>query len=251
MAVLSIILVLLGFVFIVYALVIFCAQTGSLFFFTWIILGLIAEGLAWMSFRGLFSLLPKAVLIPAAGVFTAAAAFFLFLLLCIGTHFHDQTDRDLDYLIVLGAQVREDGPSRVLLYRLQAAADYLSLHPETKCIVTGGKGDNEPASEAEIMARWLTEEGIGSQRIILEEKAVNTLENIAFSRRLIPEEADVGIVTNNFHLYRAIRLAKGQGMNRAAGISAPSTPLFLPHNLLRECLGITKDRICGNLRFFD
>ncbi len=248
---LSIILVLLGFVFIVYALVIFCAQTGSLFFVTWIILGLIAEGLAWMSFKGLFSLLPKAVLIPAAGVFTAAAVFFLFLLFCIGTHFHDQTDRDLDYLIVLGAQVREDGPSRVLLYRLQAAADYLSLHPETKCIVTGGKGNNEPASEAEIMAEWMIEKGISPERIIPEEKAVNTVENVAFSRRLIPAEASVGIVTNNFHLFRALRLAKGQGIDSATGISAPSTPLFLPHNLFRECLGITKDRICGNLRFFD
>lgn len=57
--------------------------------------------------------------------------------------------RGLDYIIVLGAQVRKDGPSPVLKYRLDKAVEYLNENPDTVCIVSGGQGSNEPWSEAE------------------------------------------------------------------------------------------------------
>ena len=55
---------------------------------------------------------------------------------------------------------------------------------------------------------------------------------------------------SNFHVYRSLRLAKQQGFLDPVGISADSGVYFLPNNVLRECFGIVKDRLYGNLKFF-
>ena len=89
------------------------------------------------------------------------------------------------------------------------------------------------------------------KRLILEDQSTNTVENLRFSRKLIPQEVQrVGIVTSNFHVYRSLRLAKQQGFLDPVGISADSGVYFLPNNVLRECFGIVKDRLYGNLKFF-
>ena len=138
----------------------------------------------------------------------------------------------------------------VLQYRLDTAAAYLEKNPETVCIVTGGQGPNEPCPEAVTMRNILEARGIDPSRILSEEKAGNTLENIRFSYELIGPEAPertIGIVTNNFHMYRACAIARRQGGVKVYAESAPSTPMFLLSNLLRECLGILKDKVMGNL----
>ena len=114
-------------------------------------------------------------------------------------------------------------------------------------IVTGGKGSNEPCTEAEAMAEWLADAGISPDRIILETRAVNTNQNIRYAEELMEEGSSVGIVTNDFHMFRALCIARKQGLDQAEGISAGSTPSFIPNNVLRECLGIGKDFAAGNL----
>lgn len=81
---------------------------------------------------------------------------------------HAQGKPDLDYVVVLGAQVRKSGPSLVLRYRLDKAIEYLDENPNTICIVSGGKGPNEPFPEAQGMADYLKEHGIAEQRILEE-----------------------------------------------------------------------------------
>ena len=156
--------------------------------------------------------------------------------------------QNLDYIIVLGAQVREDGPSTILQDRLDAALSYLQENPETICIVSGGQGVNEPLSEAEGMSDYLIAHGILSERILLEDTSRNTVENIRNSKELISNsDGSVGIVTNNFHVFRAVQIAKAQGLGDVYGISAYSHPLNLPNNVLRECCGILKDWLFRNL----
>ena len=156
--------------------------------------------------------------------------------------------KNLDYLIVLGAQVRENGPSAVLQYRLDAALSYMQENPETICIVSGGQGVNEPFSEAKGMSDYLISHGILSERIILEDTSRNAVENIRNSKALIRNfDGSVGIVTNNFHVFRAVGIAKAQGLGDVYGISAYSHPLYLPNNVLRECCGILKDYFFQNL----
>ena len=89
------------------------------------------------------------------------------------------------------------------------------------------------------MKRWLVEHGSPEDRVIAEEKATTTKENLLFSRAFMKGDSpSVGIVTNDFHVYRAVREASRQGMKDVCGIAAPSTPLFFPNNVLRECLAI-------------
>ena len=157
----------------------------------------------------------------------------------------------LDYVIVLGAHVRSTGPSRALALRLDAALDYAADNPDTIFIVSGGQGSNEPCTEADAMKTYLETHGLSSDRILTEDQSTNTVENLRFSRKLIPQEVQkVGIVTSNFHVYRSLRLAKQQGFLDPVGISADSGVYFLPNNVLRECFGIVKDRLYGNLKFF-
>lgn len=156
----------------------------------------------------------------------------------------------LDYLVVLGAGLDSDGsPSETLRYRLDAALAYLDApgNEGTCCVVTGGQGGDEPRTEASSMAAYLRERGISEDRIVLEERATSTVENLAYSRELLPADARVGVVTSDFHLFRALRIAERQGFADAAGIPARVNPLYQPHNVLRECLVLAKDAILGNV----
>ena len=106
-------------------------------------------------------------------------------------------------------------------------------------------------SEAEGMKRYLESLGISQDRLILEDRSRNTIENILFFRDLLPEGCrSVCIVTNNFHLYRGLALARKQGLTDVRGIAAPSALSFLPNNMLRECFGIAKDCLKGNMTLF-
>lgn len=166
----------------------------------------------------------------------------------IASEFTAKGTEKLDYIIVLGAQVRENGPSVVLRYRLDTAIEYLEENPETICIVSGGQGANEPFSEAEGMANYLIENGIEKDRILLENKSKNTVQNMQYSSALMENEYNgVGIVTNNFHMFRAMKLAKAQGLKNVCAIAADSNALYLPNNVLRECLGILKDWAMKNI----
>ena len=141
------------------------------------------------------------------------------------------------------------GPSAVLKFRLDAAYDYLTENEGTICVVSGGQGSNEPCTEAEGMYRYLTDKGIAPERILMEDRSTDTSENIAYSKALIGRtDVSVGIVTNNFHVFRGVNLAKAAGFQDVCGISARSNVYFQLNNMVREFFGIMKDLVCGNLR---
>ena len=168
---------------------------------------------------------------------TVCAAGFLILVITevlIGWSAITATGQPADYVIVLGAQVHADKPSVVLKYRLDEAILYLNENPETVCIVAGGQGKNEPYSEAYGMAQYLMQNGIDKERILLEDQSKTTEENLRFSRKFLPEGAEVGIITNDFHMFRALQIAQKQGLSDACGIAADSTKFYLPNNMLRE-----------------
>ena len=84
---------------------------------------------------------------------------------------------ETEYVIVLGAGVNGTVPSRSLTYRLEATLEYLNEYPDTVCVVSGGQGEHEDITEAECMRLWLEDNGIQSDRIIMEDQARNTKEN--------------------------------------------------------------------------
>ena len=239
---------ILGILCILYGIMVLMIRSGTTFFVVWFALGAFFLLLGFLVQNHLLEKLPKIVrtlllIVICAGV--------LMLAVCEGFVLRGFTSRapaGLDCLIVLGAQVREDGPSAVLKYRLDAAAQYLQENDSAVCIVTGGKGANEPFSEGEGMKDYLMKAGIPADRIIVEDKALNTVQNIQYSKHLMPSpDVPTAIVTNNFHVTRGLALARKQGLNNVYAIAAPSDLLYLPNNMLREFFGLTKDFLLGNL----
>lgn len=150
--------------------------------------------------------------------------------------------KDLDYIIVLGAQVRGDRVSIALANRLEAAQEYLAENPRTVAVLSGGQGPGENLTEAQAMYDWLTEKGIDGERLILEDVSTDTWENMVNSRAKIgTNRVSVGIVTNNFHVYRGTMLAKCAGFADAHGIAGPSHTVMQLHYLVREGLALAKD----------
>ena len=113
----------------------------------------------------------------------------------------------LDYIVVLGAHLRGDRPSNALLWRIDAAEDYLRANPGTRAVLSGGQGADELISEAQCMYNVLTARGIDGGRLLLEDKSRDTNENIRNSLALMEEDATFAVVTNNFHVFRAVKLA--------------------------------------------
>lgn len=185
----------------------------------------------------------------ASGMLLALMAAFVLLSCRIMAAARRTPPTELDVIIVLGAQVRRDGlPTKALRFRLEAAQAYLRKHPRTRVVVSGGQGPDEPETEASAMARWLVQHGVNKQRITLEDASTTTAENIAFASQFIDMNREhVGIVTNDFHLYRALRIARRAGVAHAYGISAYSTPWYLPNNLLRECCAVVKNIYAGTM----
>ncbi len=154
------------------------------------------------------------------------------------------------YIIVLGAKVRNDGPSRSLQERINGAYDYLTAHPDVIAIVSGGQGPDEPMTEAKCMADELIAMGIDEKRIWLEDQATSTWENLQFSLNLIEERTGsrpekIAILSSEYHLFRASLLAKRAGVEF---IGVPATTQWLAIRInyfLREIAGVWHYIILG------
>lgn len=135
-----------------------------------------------------------------------------------------RTDADADgadYIIVLGCGVDGETPSLMLQSRIDAACDYLDRNPNTIAILSGKQGPGEDITEAEALRRALSAHGIADERLLLEDKSSDTIENIRFSLGLVPDGARVAVISNDFHLYRARIIAAHEGRDIAA-VSAPT-----------------------------
>lgn len=145
----------------------------------------------------------------------------------------------MKYIIVLGAQVRGRKITGSLERRLVKAEAYLAKNPETKVVVSGGQGEGEDISEALAMKLYLEEQGIDKRRIILEDKSTTTKENLAFSKKYIGDPGkQIGVVTNNFHIYRALLIGRRLGFSNLVGISASTNQVLFLNYLVREVFGV-------------
>lgn len=225
---------ILAFACMIYGIYVWSAKSGTGFYIVWLGLGVCFFVLGLGVYFGVWAMLP---LIIKRGIIFVVVVFgmiFLFVEGCIFSQFSAKGKPELDYIIVLGAQVREGGPSLVLRYRLDAAITYLNENPNTICIVSGGQGKNEPYAEAEGMAKYLAEKGIPESRILKETESKTTEQNIQFSQKYMKKDATTGIVTNNFHVFRALQIAKKEGLSNVCGIAADAKKQYLPNNMLRE-----------------
>ena len=159
---------------------------------------------------------------------------------------HDSIDGSPRVMIILGCQLHDWGPSIMLQDRLDKALEYLEDHPDMTVVVSGGQGENEPATEAQGMADYLADHGFARENIILETQSHNTHQNLTYSARHLEEagvdiKSGVVIVSNGFHLTRARMLAGRAGFENISTLAAPSS--HVPSRLkmyIREPLALVK-----------
>lgn len=165
---------------------------------------------------------------------------------------HTDTDAHPGAIIVLGAGVNGSTPSLSMCNRLDAALDYLSADPDALVIVSGGQGAGEDITEASAMADYLAAHGVDSARIVQEDQSRTTRENLGNSFAILRERgydpADgVGIVTSEYHLYRAKRMARALGAD-PVGIAAETTlPSMRINYFIREAFAAAYMQLAGTL----
>ena len=157
---------------------------------------------------------------------------------------------DQDFVIIPGCAIRKDGTLFPLLRgrvdRAREIAD-LQIQKTGKTMVfvpSGGQGADECMSEAEAMKRYLTEQGIPEERVLLEDRSSNTRENMAFSKKVIfadREQAKVAFTTTNYHVFRTGVCATDAGL-RAEGTGSKTRWYFWPNAFIREFIALLSAR---------
>ena len=217
------------------------------------------RGYAWWAYALLFvaalvvlhRFAPAALWKAAVALTCVGLAYFCFVESFIIKNARTDPDPERDYLIVLGAAVYGDQPSLTLVRRMEGAMDYLERYPDSVAIVSGGMGKGETVTEGQAMYDWMCAHGVDPARLIIEDKATSTEENLKNSFALIRARGDepqgkVAIASSAYHLYRAKLFAQKLGVTDAAGVAAPWGYFFVMLNyFIREAFGVTHFWVFG------
>lgn len=190
-------------------------------------------------------LFPNPMLLLAfKGLLGLVILWILLVLLLIMYFWPSAGTASTEWVVVLGAGLRGDQLSLTLRERLDTAAAYWREHPEVKIVVSGGQGPHELISEAEAMYLYLEQAGIPKEQLYQENRSTSTWENIAFSQAIIAKAGHdpakpLVIVSNRYHLFRAVSIAQVQGI-KAVGVPAATPGSVLLGSYMREILAVTK-----------
>lgn len=256
----SIILIISGILFIAYDFILICLNPGTfwdiVFSFThiWEVLGI------YLIFCGVYriktghsfwSIWKKWIKITIVSLFSVCGIISVINLCLILRPSVASVEEKADYVILLGGGIDKDGklPASVIT-RVEKAAEYLNHNPESICVVTGGTLKWLPYPEAPELKNQLVLRGVEENRILVEDKALDTIQNFQLSVKMLSEykKADVSeilktstiIVTSRFHLRRAERLAHRIGFTDIKGIPAKCPAIYVLHNYFREICAYVK-----------
>lgn len=149
---------------------------------------------------------------------------------------------DKDFVIILGAKIKEDGTLTPLLKsRVDKAISfgekqYTNTKKKIIYIPSGGQGEDENISEAEAVREYLLKKGIDKNQIIIENKSKNTNENMKFSKIKIDEvkkDAKISFSTTNYHVFRSGIIANNEGIE-CEGMGSKTKWYFYTNALIRE-----------------
>ena len=198
------------------------------------------------------NLLVKRLLL--SGLITFLISFIIIETLIFSAIARDNVENS-DYLIILGGGIVGTEATSTLKARLEAALKYINNNSDLeKVIVTGGQGPLAKVSEAQVMKDYLIHHGVADSKIISEDSASSTMENLKFSKQILDKltsqaNLKVIIVTSEFHLWRAKFLAARNGI-KAKGIAAQTPYYILPNALLREYLAVIKSYVWDRQSMF-
>jgi tetratricopeptide (TPR) repeat protein len=153
-------------------------------------------------------------------------------------------------IVILGYALADDGSMRQpLIERLKVGLAVAKQYPNSKIIVTGGV-PKQGITEAEAMSNWLISQGIDKERIILENKSTDTVENALFTTAILEKEGikDVTLVTSASHMRRALTVFKEASdfydkMNGKHTNRKFTNVVYLDYPTIEEAHKVTKDEM--------
>ena len=192
-------------------------------------------------------------------LFCLGFAFFLCLETLVVSGARGDLDRaeEVSCVLILGAGVDGTRPSLTLVRRLDAALGYLADKPDVPVIVSGCQGTGEDISEAECMARYLSEHGVDGSRIWKEEQASSTRTNFLYSLALMEERgvdagAPFAVVTSDYHIARSRYVAAREGIDSTGIVMVPSAmprsayyALLTANFYVREAFAFANELLLG------
>lgn len=193
----------------------------------------------------------KWVKIAVVSIVSLAAAISIITLGFILNPSVFSVDEPAEQVILLGGGIDKDGnlPKAVLL-RVEKTAEYLNKNPQSICVVTGGTLKWLPYAEAPAIKNQLVAAGVSPERILVEDKALDTIQNFQLSCKMLQDyknetteevlSASTAIITSHYHLRRSERLARRIGFTNIKGIAATCPVIQIPHNYVREICAYLK-----------
>lgn len=146
---------------------------------------------------------------------------------------------NIDCIIVLGAGIWGDKPSPMLEDRLLEAIDLYQNNVSSNIIMSGDHS-KEDYDEVNIMKNYAIEKGIPSENIFMDHAGFSTYKSIYRAQKIF-ETKKVVIVTQKYHLYRALYIANQLGLE-AYGVGAdPRQYVGAIYREIREILARDKD----------
>lgn len=233
---------------------------------------LIKEGTKWTNFLSLGTGIAIILLIfayPVLGRSTSAPWFrFIYLFLSMSIFYIifimvmytltswlnliNINTKKLNYVVVLGAGLLGKKVTPLLASRINRGIEIYHKNPGSKLIMSGGQGPDEEIPESHAMAAYAEEHGVPKSDIIIEDRSKTTNQNLKFSHQLMKPNSTFCIVTNSYHVYRALVLAKRQGL-QCIGYGAKTKWYFTLNAFIREFIAylvITKKMQCSIIGSF-
>ena len=150
------------------------------------------------------------------------------------------SDEDMDCILVLGCQVKENGePSHMLRDRLQRGVEVYELGASDKILMSGDHGRTD-YNEVKTMKQYAIDEGIDSENVFMDHAGFSTYESIYRAKEVFGVKKMI-IITQEYHLYRALYIAKRLGIEAYGVASDYHTYVGQGMRDLREVLARTKD----------
>ena len=167
---------------------------------------------------------------------TAASVLVLLLAGRVLAGCVNDTAKPAENVLVLGMALEDGKPTKDLINRVQTAKEYLNENPDARLILTGGNPDEEGRTEAAVMRDLLRERGVSEDRMMLEDQAATTRENFLISAKMIDPNGEVVLISSDYHMERAVRMAKEAGFAHVLRRPAPSDPARFVSNVMWEVM---------------
>ena len=160
--------------------------------------------------------------------------------------YNENTFKDVDCIIVLGAGIWQNRPSPMLEARLDEGIKLYEKGAAPKIIMSGDHA-NDDYDEVNIMKNYAISKGVPSEDIFMDHAGISTYDSIYRAKNIFGEKKVI-IVTQKYHLYRALYIANELELDAFGVNSDPKKYKKVMYREIREILARNKDFIKSKIK---